>query len=1107
MSAVEEIVNLADTDTDNSDEFFDAKEDLDQSSSGKGDGGCAWSPGMDDEIPVAEDLVSKKGSLECQDCSFGVGMDDEDEAEAELASVFPLKRAPLSSVKRKVILSDDEEEIAVDEAQSMPMYRNITNSSDAALFRASPKSIEENNVSMLDRNDEVGNTLRHEDDESPLRPATSSEGKRRVILSDASDEEEEGEEEEHNKVRGAEKLHFTSSKRHKEASWTGEVQESPLRLPPPSAVKRQMIVSDDEESDGDSLAEWGVVQKSNTENADLGEQNFLPSDNDKPKKKLSNLRDKIFYAGDAAQTQREGNPGLEDTISVQPDDGVEQSEDFEEGLPEVTGIFSGKPSMGSRTFRNENGSPEETAGHKQLPVEVKENEPDVDTVRITGPSSSHNQTESADGADREHTRSISRRALKEIKNSLHQCFLLVPELEKGVVCKSNSSNSLQDFERCLLNGNFFIDTKKCFSHNGMGVEGIKQTKSTVKVENTQNESDSDADENSLDKLFAELNIQSGRKHSSKERINSPAKDNSMDSFIVPDSYLSVRDNDGLGTIQEDDMVTIDGSDRKPEPPPTPSAKTKRIFLKEREELARQLYKEFNESIFKSELPAIMNIIWKKTLNTTAGRTILTRSSFGKYSAEIELSTKVIDQEYRLKNTLCHEMCHAAAWLINHISRPAHGKAFKYWAYTASSRYPELDIKTCHNYDIDYKYRYKCQNARCQRVYGRHSKSVNTEKQACGSCRGRLELMDPVTKDGTPIKRRQPSQYNLFVKEHYASIKEKNPSFDMGRVLKEVNILYSAHKNTLKNNPVNQKTSTEKDACIVRSYLQWLEDSDYDTSCTLCKGSLKEGEVIRLQCYDLFHSHCLNKYGKSFPPNTAPPGFVCFTCQSSIFPPDNASSPVANELRKKLVEFEWARVGLGSYMASIQLNKPSTATGGAAPSSFSHVEDVNVPNGGGSLNNSIDNIPHQNPSSAPQGQSHHISPQGGGISTGSQLPSSTLMMGSTRKYVDAVMNESKKNRPHRTIAIRDMDEDKYRQKTPMINLFGRLFGVGPARPGGAVRINYPALCGLIVVCIFLIVVYVAYTRTPGGEISSSANGVFEGGSNDAAVKEIGLGLDN
>ena len=46
---------------------------------------------------------------------------------------------------------------------------------------------------------------------------------------------------------------------------------------------------------------------------------------------------------------------------------------------------------------------------------------------------------------------------------------------------------------------------------------------------------------------------------------------------------------------------------------------------------------------------------------------------------MELSTKVVDTPEKLRRTLLHELCHVAAWLVNHIAKPPHGAAFKYWA--------------------------------------------------------------------------------------------------------------------------------------------------------------------------------------------------------------------------------------------------------------------------------------------------------------------------------------------------------------------------------------------------------------------------------------------
>ena len=37
-------------------------------------------------------------------------------------------------------------------------------------------------------------------------------------------------------------------------------------------------------------------------------------------------------------------------------------------------------------------------------------------------------------------------------------------------------------------------------------------------------------------------------------------------------------------------------------------------------------------------------------------------------------------------------------------------------------------------------------------------------------------------------------------------------------------------------------------CVVQSYLQWLQDSDYEPVCILCNHSLDEGDVVRLCCH-------------------------------------------------------------------------------------------------------------------------------------------------------------------------------------------------------------------------------------------------------------------
>ncbi|XP_066575056.1 zinc finger protein-like 1 [Amia ocellicauda] len=99
-------------------------------------------------------------------------------------------------------------------------------------------------------------------------------------------------------------------------------------------------------------------------------------------------------------------------------------------------------------------------------------------------------------------------------------------------------------------------------------------------------------------------------------------------------------------------------------------------------------------------------------------------------------------------------------------------------------------------------------------------------------------------------------------------------------------------------------------CIVQSYLQWLQDSDYNPNCRLCSTPLASQDTVRLVCYDVFHWSCLNELAARLPPNTAPAGYQCPSCQGPVFPPTNLASPVADVLRDTLSSVNWARAGLG-----------------------------------------------------------------------------------------------------------------------------------------------------------------------------------------------------
>lgn len=159
-----------------------------------------------------------------------------------------------------------------------------------------------------------------------------------------------------------------------------------------------------------------------------------------------------------------------------------------------------------------------------------------------------------------------------------------------------------------------------------------------------------------------------------------------------------------------------------------------------------------------------------------------------YSARIELANKVLDSYQKLRRTLCHEMCHVAAWLLDHNAKPPHGPVFKKWAQRAMSRYTDLEVSTCHNYDIHFAYKWRC--TWCTHEYGRHSKSIDPTKHRCGKdgCKGPLEYLGKFNPDGSLTTARNPSAYNQFIKENMSTVKKEmpagTPSKDLMKILSE-----------------------------------------------------------------------------------------------------------------------------------------------------------------------------------------------------------------------------------------------------------------------------------------------------------------------------------
>jgi len=160
------------------------------------------------------------------------------------------------------------------------------------------------------------------------------------------------------------------------------------------------------------------------------------------------------------------------------------------------------------------------------------------------------------------------------------------------------------------------------------------------------------------------------------------------------------------------------------------------FVRNKYNYARELFKFVNQIVFDQKLPLDLKIEWSGRLRSTAGITRLMLSG-SDYLAKIDLSSVIINHPERLCRTLIHELCHAAVWIIHHNRNDHHGPIWQNWMRRAKARFPQLQVATCHNYQIDYKYNYRCKQ--CSTEVGRHKIWNNFDKYRCKRCGGNFYL--------------------------------------------------------------------------------------------------------------------------------------------------------------------------------------------------------------------------------------------------------------------------------------------------------------------------------------------------------------------------------
>ncbi|XP_034286006.2 germ cell nuclear acidic protein isoform X1 [Pantherophis guttatus] len=216
----------------------------------------------------------------------------------------------------------------------------------------------------------------------------------------------------------------------------------------------------------------------------------------------------------------------------------------------------------------------------------------------------------------------------------------------------------------------------------------------------------------------------------------------------------------------------------------PESQFAKHFRSKKEGLAQRLYSFYNHSVFEEKLPERMEITWNKKMQKTAGCCVtgqLKEPEMQRY-AKIMLSEKVCDSADRLRDTLIHELCHAATWLIHGV-RDGHGRFWNLYAKKSAMIHPELPVVSrCHNYEIKYKFTYEC--LQCKNTIGRHSKSLDTQRFVCALCKGQLELCQPKLKDGTPAKAPL-APFAKYVKENYSSVKHSQQGLSHGAIMRKL----------------------------------------------------------------------------------------------------------------------------------------------------------------------------------------------------------------------------------------------------------------------------------------------------------------------------------
>ncbi|KAF1762418.1 hypothetical protein GCK72_010680 [Caenorhabditis remanei] len=261
------------------------------------------------------------------------------------------------------------------------------------------------------------------------------------------------------------------------------------------------------------------------------------------------------------------------------------------------------------------------------------------------------------------------------------------------------------------------------------------------------------------------------------------------SFVVEDDYISEEDSEESENSEEDDD-SEEEEERALSPEvvkPKPKDKSKKkvpsddeewflvslaenysgpihsdakIYSKDgalrlkknREALLTKLVEILVRRVF-SEIPSdMLKVTWNARLRKSAGQCRNHRHG----NSTVEMSPVVCTTAERVRDTLIHEMCHAAVWVVDRLHKEGHGPGWKRWGARCSSTFKSLPfVERCHSYEIEAKFFYVCETDGCPVEIKRQSKSLDTSRKGCGACLGRFILYRYCRRTNTRIRIEDP----------------------------------------------------------------------------------------------------------------------------------------------------------------------------------------------------------------------------------------------------------------------------------------------------------------------------------------------------------------